>query len=30
MTVSDVLDRLNDTIPTFVGRIRDTAAPRGD
>jgi hypothetical protein len=30
MTVSDVLERLHDTIPTFVGRIRDTAAPRGD
>jgi hypothetical protein len=30
MTVSDVLDRLHDTIPIFVGRIRDTPAPRGN
>jgi hypothetical protein len=27
MTVPDVLDRLHDTVPTFVSRIRNTPAP---
>jgi hypothetical protein len=27
MTVPDVLDRLNRTVPTFVSRIRNTRAP---
>ena len=27
MTMPDVLDRLHDTVPTFVSRVRNTAAP---